>query len=164
MKAYRRYNFIPTYPETGMDTPVATPNRHGADGASARGRSVGLRGRRRTRYSRSKLSGSPDESTVTASETADDGLTSLENASYDCVVSEYRLPDRDGIELLRAVRDQSFDLPFLLFTDDGDESVASDASQPASRTTYEDTLENRRCLRLRQRITAAGYTRVTFLL
>ncbi|KAA9408968.1 response regulator [Haloarcula hispanica] len=139
-----------------MDTPVATPNRHGADGTA---------GRVRVLYVdedcdditavKEALTGSTDEFTVTVCETADDAIRTIENASYDCVVSEYQLPDRDGIELLRAVRDRSFDLPFLLFTDDGDESVASNAISAGVTDYVTKTPLSEQTELLRQRITAA---------
>jgi PAS domain S-box-containing protein len=139
-----------------MDTPVATLNRHGGDSAA---------GRLRVLYVDSDcdditavketLSGSTDEFTVTVCETADDALEALENASYDCIVSEYRLPDRDGIELLRAVREQPFDLPFLLFTDDGDESVASNAISAGVTDYVTKTPLSEQTELLRQRITSA---------
>jgi PAS domain S-box-containing protein len=44
-----------------------------------------------------------------------------------CVVSEYALPDGDGVTLLSEVRDTHGAVPFVLFTDSGDERVASDA-------------------------------------
>jgi PAS domain S-box-containing protein len=49
------------------------------------------------------------------------------DGTIDCVVSEYDLPERDGIELLGAVRDEHPELPFVLFTDAGSEAVASEA-------------------------------------
>jgi PAS domain S-box-containing protein len=45
----------------------------------------------------------------------------------DCVVSAYDLSDRDGIDLLEAVRDRDADHPFVLWTDSGSEAVASEA-------------------------------------
>ncbi|MDQ2055015.1 MULTISPECIES: PAS domain S-box protein [Halobellus] len=45
----------------------------------------------------------------------------------DCVVSEYELPEWNGVELLEAVREHYRELPFILFPDAGSESVASDA-------------------------------------
>lgn len=47
--------------------------------------------------------------------------------AYDCVVSDYDLPDADGLSLLRTVRNRWPALPFLLFTGKGSESVAADA-------------------------------------
>jgi len=49
------------------------------------------------------------------------------DGTIDCVVSEYDLAERDGIELLGAVRDEHPELPFVLFTDAGSEAVASEA-------------------------------------
>ncbi|MEZ3117308.1 PAS domain-containing protein [Halobaculum sp. MBLA0147] len=47
--------------------------------------------------------------------------------SVDCVVSDYEMPGRDGVEFLRAVRERAPDLPFVLFTGRGSEAVASEA-------------------------------------
>mgnify|MGYP000023552198 CR=1 FL=1 len=44
-----------------------------------------------------------------------------------CVVSERRLPDASGLDLLRDVRARTDDLPFLIFTAVGDEHYASEA-------------------------------------
>ncbi|USZ67946.1 helix-turn-helix domain-containing protein [Halorussus salilacus] len=45
----------------------------------------------------------------------------------DCVVTEYDLPDGDGIDLLETIRDDHPNLPVVLFTDSGSEAVASEA-------------------------------------
>jgi len=45
----------------------------------------------------------------------------------DCIVSDYDMPKRNGIEFLEAVRSEFPDLPFILFTGKGSEEVASDA-------------------------------------
>jgi PAS domain S-box-containing protein len=57
----------------------------------------------------------------------DDALATLAAERVDCVVSEYTLPGRDGLAFLRAVRDRWPRLPFVLFTGDGDEALASEA-------------------------------------
>ena len=46
---------------------------------------------------------------------------------FDCIVSDYEMPGMDGLELLRQVRALDEDVPFILFTGAGSESVASDA-------------------------------------
>ncbi|WP_135806276.1 bacterio-opsin activator domain-containing protein [Halorussus marinus] len=51
----------------------------------------------------------------------------LTDGGIDCVVSEYDLPETDGIDLLASVRAERPDLPFVIFTDSGSETVASDA-------------------------------------
>ncbi|MFC7256123.1 PAS domain S-box protein [Haloplanus litoreus] len=55
------------------------------------------------------------------------GLARLDARDIDCVVSDYELSDRTGTEFLRAVRDRSPDLPFVLYTGAGSEAVASEA-------------------------------------
>ncbi|MFC7187762.1 PAS domain S-box protein [Halorubrum yunnanense] len=57
----------------------------------------------------------------------DEGLEALATGAFDCVVSDYDMPGRNGIEFLEAVRVDRPDLPFILFTGKGSEDVASDA-------------------------------------
>jgi PAS domain S-box-containing protein len=45
----------------------------------------------------------------------------------DCVVSDYDMPDVDGLELLETVREYDADVPFILFTGRGSEEIASRA-------------------------------------
>lgn len=47
--------------------------------------------------------------------------------SIECIVSDYDMPEMDGLELLRAVRAEHPEIPFILFTGKGSEAVASDA-------------------------------------
>jgi len=58
---------------------------------------------------------------------ATEALERLAESNVDCVVSDYRMPEQDGIELLESIREQYPDLPFILFTGQGSEAVASDA-------------------------------------
>lgn len=45
----------------------------------------------------------------------------------DCIVSDYQMPDQNGITLLRTVREKFTNLPFILFTSKKGEAVASEA-------------------------------------
>ncbi len=54
------------------------------------------------------------------------GLSELDDDT-DCVVSDYEMPGRDGLEFLESVRADYPDLPFVLFTGKGSEEVASEA-------------------------------------
>ena len=58
---------------------------------------------------------------------AEAALDTLEGAEVDCIVSDYDMPGRDGIEFLRAVREDYPELPFVLFTGKGSEEIASEA-------------------------------------
>lgn len=47
--------------------------------------------------------------------------------SVACVVSDYQMPEMNGLELLDKVREEYPQMPFILFTGRGSEEVASDA-------------------------------------
>jgi PAS domain S-box-containing protein len=67
-----------------------------------------------------------DVEVVTATD-AEAALARLDEAPVDCVVSDYDMPGRNGLELLAAVHDDHPDLPFVLFTGKGSEEIASRA-------------------------------------
>jgi PAS domain S-box-containing protein len=56
-----------------------------------------------------------------------EGLDRLAEATVDCIVSDYDMPDRNGIEFLETVREEHPKLPFVLFTGRGSEEIASRA-------------------------------------
>ncbi|TYT63155.1 bacterio-opsin activator domain-containing protein [Natrialba swarupiae] len=58
---------------------------------------------------------------------ADEALEVFDNREVDCIVSDYEMPERNGIELLERVRSTDPELPFILFTGRGSEDVASEA-------------------------------------
>ncbi|MUV49147.1 PAS domain S-box protein [Haloarcula sp. CBA1122] len=55
------------------------------------------------------------------------GLEILTDTDIDCVVSDYDMPDRNGIQFLETVREEYGSLPFILYTGKGSEEIASDA-------------------------------------
>ena len=60
--------------------------------------------------------------TVTSAEKA---LDLLEENGFDAVVSDYQMPEMDGLEFLEVVRnDRDSDIPFIIFTGKGREEVA----------------------------------------
>lgn len=85
----------------------------------------------------------PDLLDLTASflEQVDDGISvNTENRARDaleryqrnedeieCIVSDYQMPEMDGLDFLQEVRNEYPDVPFILFTGKGSEEVASDA-------------------------------------
>lgn len=68
-----------------------------------------------------------DRISVETATCADEGLSRLADADFHCVISDYDMPGKTGIEFLEAVRDDYPDLPFILFTGKGSEEVASEA-------------------------------------
>ena len=58
---------------------------------------------------------------------ATDGLSYLDEHNVDCIISDYDMPGTDGLEFLETVRARDPDMPFLLFTSQGSEALASEA-------------------------------------
>lgn len=53
----------------------------------------------------------------------DEVFKKLETANYDVVVSDYEMPQKDGLQLLKELREQKNEIPFILFTGKGREEV-----------------------------------------
>ncbi|QCC57659.1 PAS domain S-box protein [Natrinema thermotolerans] len=58
---------------------------------------------------------------------ASEALEYLVDREIDCIVSEYDLPDADGLALLEDARSEVDSIPFLLVTGSGSEAIASEA-------------------------------------
>ncbi|EMA27147.1 GAF domain-containing protein [Haloarcula japonica] len=57
----------------------------------------------------------------------EDALSYFDSESIDCIVSDYEMPEADGIEFVETVRQSNGDLPFILLTGQGSEKLASEA-------------------------------------
>jgi CheY-like chemotaxis protein len=71
-------------------------------------------------------------STVTSAPAA---LERLESDSFDCVVSDYSMPEMTGVEFLEAVRERSPGLPFFFFTGKDSEEIEA-VAESADITGY----------------------------
>jgi len=56
-----------------------------------------------------------------------DGIKRVENERIDCVISDYDMPEMNGLGVLKEVRKKHPQLPFILFTGKGSEEIASEA-------------------------------------
>ena len=64
---------------------------------------------------------------TTPCKSASEAIDELEGGDYDIVVSDYQMPEVDGIDFLRTLRKDGYDQGFILFTGKGREDVAIDA-------------------------------------
>ena len=79
---------------------------------------------------------------------AKEALAKLKRSEYDAVVCDYQMPEKNGLELLRELRQQGNDTPFILFTCKGKEEIAIEAlnsgvyryigKEGNAETTYEE--------------------------
>jgi PAS domain S-box-containing protein len=55
---------------------------------------------------------------------ANEALEKLRDADYDAVVADYQMPGKNGLELLKEMRQAGITVPFILFTCKGKEEIA----------------------------------------
>jgi PAS domain S-box-containing protein len=67
------------------------------------------------------------EFSVETAESAQEGLKKLRAGHFNAIISDYLMPDTDGIEFLREVRLEFGRIPFILFTGKGREDVVIEA-------------------------------------
>ena len=67
-----------------------------------------------------------DISVVTV-HSAGEALERIKNERFDAIISDYQMPELDGITLLKKVRAVSPDIPFILFTGRGREEIVIEA-------------------------------------
>ena len=70
---------------------------------------------------------STGELLVDTCRSAEDALEILRTHTYDAIISDYQMPGMDGLLLLKSVREQYTDIPFILFTGRGREAVVIEA-------------------------------------
>lgn len=64
------------------------------------------------------------DASVDEAEGAFDALSMLATNPYDCVFLDYNIPGRDGLTVLKGIRDAGLDVPVVMLTGHGDEQVA----------------------------------------
>jgi PAS domain S-box-containing protein len=66
---------------------------------------------------------STGEFAVTTENSARNAIDLMVHGDFDVVVSDFQMPEMDGIEFLKAIREMDRDIPFILFTGRGREEV-----------------------------------------
>jgi PAS domain S-box-containing protein len=54
----------------------------------------------------------------------DEAFKKLEQQPYDAIVSDYEMPQKNGLDFLKKIREENNQIPFILFTGKGREGVA----------------------------------------
>ena len=67
-----------------------------------------------------------DEFSLECALSAQEALEKCQDTRYDAIVSDFSMPDMNGIEFLKEIRTVS-NVPFILFTGVGDENVINEA-------------------------------------
>ena len=62
-------------------------------------------------------------------------IAELKNTAFDCIFLDYRLPDRDGLSLIKDLRQNEVRTPIIVLTGQGDEQIAVDLMK-AGATDY----------------------------
>jgi len=57
-----------------------------------------------------------DELSVETTTSGEEALQMVKEGNFDAVISDYLLPDLDGIEILRKLREEGSDIPFIIIT------------------------------------------------
>ncbi|NMB78617.1 MAG: PAS domain S-box protein [Methanomicrobiales archaeon] len=65
--------------------------------------------------------------TIDTRESAPEGLDAIRSGKYDAVISDFLMPEMNGLEFLKQVRSEFGNIPFILFTGRGREDVVIEA-------------------------------------
>jgi len=77
----------------------------------------------------------------------DEALKKLATDDYDAVVSDYQMPQKNGLQFLTQLREQKNEIPFILFTGKGREEVAIKALNLGGRWVPDQARSTRNRLR-----------------
>lgn len=81
---------------------------------------------------------------IIEAENASMALAALDKTNIDCVLLDYKLPDQDGIEVLKVIKDKFGELiPVIMLTGQGSESIAVSAmKEGAADYLVKDTIDS----------------------
>jgi PAS domain S-box-containing protein len=85
---------------------------------------------------------------VDTASSAEEAIEKLRNSEYDAIIADYQMSGKNGLELLKEVRQEGNNIPFFLFTCKGKEDIAIEAlnsgaeqyiyKQDNAEATYEE--------------------------
>ena len=68
-----------------------------------------------------------DQFQVETASSVEEAIKKLGNNSFDVIVSDYQMPQKNGMDFLKEIRESGNNIPFILFTGKGREEVAIEA-------------------------------------
>ncbi|NLV27950.1 MAG: response regulator [Methanomicrobiales archaeon] len=79
------------------------------------------------------------EITIHLAESAKNAITILQNLDVDVIISDYDMPDMNGIEFLKYIRRSGNQIPFIIFTGKGREEVVIEAIENGADSYIQKT-------------------------
>ena len=64
---------------------------------------------------------------IDGASSVEEALTKMKNNVYDAIVSDYEMPQKNGLDFLKELREQKIEIPFILFTGKNREGIAVNA-------------------------------------
>jgi DNA-binding NtrC family response regulator len=61
---------------------------------------------------------------IDTAESVEEAMEKMKEEKYDAIVSDYRMPGKDGLQFLKELREKGENIPFIIFTGKGGEEVA----------------------------------------
>ncbi|MHA1973890.1 MAG: response regulator [Candidatus Hodarchaeales archaeon] len=80
--------------------------------------------------------------TIVTCNSSSKALELLDDKSFDAIVCDYQMPIINGLELLEKIRFKDKDVPFIIFTGRGAESVAMKALNLGANRYFQKTVSN----------------------
>jgi DNA-binding NtrC family response regulator len=65
--------------------------------------------------------------TIDSAFSVNEAFSKLSETDYDIIISDYEMPQKDGLTFLREIKNKGLEKPFILFTGKGREEVAIQA-------------------------------------
>ncbi len=75
-----------------------------------------------------------------------EGLEAIRKAAPDAVLLDIKMPEMDGLQVLKAIQDRGYDMPVLIITGHGDVATAVEATQGGAFDFFEKPLQRERVL------------------
>jgi CheY-like chemotaxis protein len=95
------------------------------------------------------LADSDTEMVIETASNGKEGLHRCRQKEFGCIISDYNMPNMDGIEMFRALRQEEYNVPFIFYTSSEtiEEKIEENSGRPPKailrkgRDGFDDILE-----------------------